>query len=67
MASRYGAAQLLQHPGDPGIWRVAVGSETTEEGAIALAERIRQEIGERNAFVVRLDIEWLTASSAGRR
>jgi len=55
MASRYGAARLVLRQGNPDIWRVVVGSETTEEAANALAERIRQEIGERNAFVVRLD------------
>ena len=55
MASRYGAARLVLQQGNPDIWRVLVGSETTEEAASALAERIRQEIGERNAFVVRLD------------
>lgn len=67
MASRYGTARVVARPGDTALWRVLVGSETTEEAAEALAERIRQEIGERNAFVVRLDIEWLTASSAGLR
>jgi rare lipoprotein A len=55
MASRYGAARLVLQQGKPDVWRVLVGSETTEEAASALAERIRQEIGERNAFVVRLD------------
>ena len=67
MASRYGTARVVARPGDTALWRVLVGSETTEEAAEALAERIRQEISERNAFVVRLDIEWLTASSAGLR
>ena len=55
MASRYGAARLVLRPGNPDIWRVLVGSEATEEAAGALAERIRTEIGERNAFVIRLD------------
>jgi peptidoglycan lytic transglycosylase len=55
MASRYGAARLVLRPGNPNMWRLLVGSENTEEAALALAERIRQEIGERNAFVVRLD------------
>ena len=55
MANRYGAARLVLRQGSPTVWRVLVGSEPTEEAASALAERIRQEIGERNAFVVRLD------------
>ena len=55
MAGRYGAARLVLRQGNPDVWRVLVGSETTEEAASALAERIRQEIGEKNAFVVRLD------------
>jgi rare lipoprotein A len=67
MEARYGTARLAMREGDTVLWRVLVGSEPTEESAIGLADRIRQEIGERNAFVVRLDSEWLTASSAGRR
>lgn len=67
MAARYGSAVVVLRPGNPDLWRVLVGSEPTQEAALALAERIRQEIGERNAFVVRLDREWLTASSADRR
>ena len=57
MASQYGDARLVLRPGNPDFWRVLVGSEVSEEAASALAERIRQEIGERNAFVVRLDSE----------
>jgi len=53
--ARYGPARLVMRPGDPVIWRVLVGAESTEEGAYALSNRIRQESGERNAFVVRLD------------
>ncbi len=55
MASRYGAARLVLREGRPNVWRVLVGVEGTEEGASGLAERIRDESGERNAFVVRLD------------
>jgi rare lipoprotein A len=55
MASRYGSARLVLREGNPNVWRVLVGAETTEEGASALAARIRDESGERNAFVVRLD------------
>ena len=57
MASRYGSARLVERPEDPGIWRVMVGSEASEDAARALAGRIRSESGEKNAFVVRLDSE----------
>jgi len=57
MASQYGSARLLERPENPGIWRVMVGSESTEDAAQTLAARIRQESGEKNAFVVRLDSE----------
>lgn len=55
MASRYGPARLVLRQGNPNVWRVLVGAETTEEGANGLAARIRDESGEKNAFVVRLD------------
>lgn len=55
MASRYGAARVVLREGNPNVWRVLVGAEATEEGANGLAARIRDESGERNAFVVRLD------------
>jgi len=55
MESRYGSARIILRQGNPVMWRVVVGSETTESGAAALSDRIRQESGERNAFVVRLD------------
>jgi rare lipoprotein A len=52
MAAKYGVAKLVQ---DEGLWRVIVGAEKTEERADALCRKIRQESGEKNAFVVRLD------------
>jgi peptidoglycan lytic transglycosylase len=55
MASRYGPARVVLREGNPNVWRVLVGAEATEEGANGLAARIRDESGERNAFVVRLD------------
>jgi rare lipoprotein A len=55
MAARYGAAKVVFRDGEPGLWRVLVGAERTEEKADALRLKIRQESGERNAFVVRLD------------
>lgn len=55
MAERYGATRLVLRQGSPAVWRVLVGSETTEGGANELSGRIRAEFGETNAFVVRLD------------
>jgi rare lipoprotein A len=55
MQSLYGSARLVLRQGSPDMWRVLVGSETTEDGASALSQRIRQESGEKNVFVVRLD------------
>ncbi len=55
MAAIYGAARTVRRDGDPVLWRVLVGSEKSEDGAGALKSRIRQESGERNAFIVRLD------------
>lgn len=57
MAARYGSARLISRPKDAGLWRVLVGMEPTEAGATALADRMRSETGEKNAFVVRLDTE----------
>lgn len=55
MAARYGAARIVLREGTPSLWRVLVGAETSEEGADALRLKIRDESGERNGFVVRLD------------
>ncbi len=56
MAERYGAAHLLERPENPGLWRVLVGEEPTEEAATQLAARIRQDSVEKSAgFVVRID------------
>jgi rare lipoprotein A len=52
---RYGPSRLVMRPGNPPVWRVLVGSESSEEDATALSNRIQQDSGERNAFVVRLD------------
>jgi rare lipoprotein A len=54
MEQRYGSARLSMRDGTPPIWRVLVGQETTEEGAAALAERVKNETGA--AFVVRVDV-----------
>ena len=55
MESRYGVARLVLRDGTPGLWRVLVGSEASEDAADALAGRIRKESHESTAFVVRLD------------
>jgi rare lipoprotein A len=55
MRSQYGSGRIAVREGDPTLWRVLVGPEKTQAGAIALAVRIRQESAERTAFVARLD------------
>jgi rare lipoprotein A len=57
MALRYGAARVVLRQGNPDVWRVLVGAETTTDSANALAARIQAETGENNGFVVRLDSE----------
>jgi rare lipoprotein A len=55
MAVRYGSARLVPRTGRPPLWRVLVGTEATEDGASQLAAQIIDQLGEKNAFVVRLD------------
>lgn len=55
LAGRYGSARLVLRQGNPSVWRVLVGSESTVDAANALSSAIQAEFGERNAFVVRLD------------
>ncbi len=56
MERKYGAARMVQRAGNPSVWRVLVGLETSEAGAGALAERIRHDGGSNmGAFVVRVD------------
>jgi len=56
MEARYGKARLVMRAGNPTLWRVLVGAESTQNDASRLAEQIRKESGENNAaFVVRLD------------
>jgi cell division protein FtsN len=58
MGSRYGSARLVLRAGNPDLWRVLVGDESTEDAAGALQRRIEKDSGERNsAFVVRIDSE----------
>jgi rare lipoprotein A len=54
MRARYGAAKLSLREGDPSLWRVVVGAETSEEAARALAARIRTESGARG-FLTRME------------
>ncbi len=55
MAAKYGTAKVVPRDGLREMWRVLVGAEATETGANAISERLRQESGERNTFIVRLD------------
>ena len=56
MEAKYGRARLVQRTDTPGIWHVVVGKEPTEDGASALANRIRgEDASVTTAFVVRLD------------
>lgn len=56
MEARYGTARLVERAGGGAPWRVLVGLESTEEGAGALARRIRSENASVTAaLVVRVD------------
>jgi rare lipoprotein A len=56
MAARYGTAKVVTRPQNPNLWRVLVGAEATEEGAEALAQRIRENSVEKSSgLVVRID------------
>jgi rare lipoprotein A len=56
MEAKYGRARLVQRADTPGRWHVVVGMEFTEDGASALANRIRGEDSSvTSTFVVRLD------------
>jgi rare lipoprotein A len=55
MAAQYGTAKLMTRQGDTPLWRVVVGAESSETGATSLADQIRRESGETNAFVLRLN------------
>jgi hypothetical protein len=55
MIAAYGAAKAVLRQGDPPMWRILAGREASEEAAEALAQKIRAEQREPQAFVVRLD------------
>jgi rare lipoprotein A len=55
MTAAYGAAKAVLRVGNPPVWRILAGRETSPDAAEALAKRIRTEQHEPQAFVVRLD------------
>ncbi len=55
MITAYGAAKEVLRQGDPPLWRILAGREPSPEAAEALAQRIRADQREPQAFVVRLD------------
>ncbi len=55
MLAAYGAAKAVIRVGDPPVWRILAGRETSQAAAETLAIRIRAEQREPQAFVVRLD------------
>jgi rare lipoprotein A len=56
MEAKYGRARLVARADTPGLWHVVVGTEPTESGASALADRIRgEDSAVTSTFVVRLD------------
>lgn len=55
MLAAYGSAKTVPRAGEQPMWRVLAGRETSQEAAEALAQRIRAEQHEPQAFVVRLD------------
>jgi rare lipoprotein A len=55
MMAAYGAARAVLRAGDPPMWRILAGRENSQDAAEVLAQRIRAEQHEPQAFVVRLD------------
>jgi rare lipoprotein A len=55
MVSAYGAGKAVLRAGDPPLWRVMAGRESSTAAAEVLARRIREEQKMPEAFVVRLD------------
>jgi hypothetical protein len=53
MEQGFGSARLILRDGNPALWRVLIGHETTAAGAAALASRVKNTAGP--AFVVRVD------------
>src|SRR3984957_8971254 len=55
MLAAYGAGKAVERLGNPVVWRVLAGRESSPEAAELLARRIREEQHMPEAFVVRLD------------
>jgi rare lipoprotein A len=55
MQAEYGAARLVEGPGDPVLWRVLVGTEPTMDAATALSQRIRSSVEHNAIFIVRIE------------
>ena len=55
MRARYGTGRIVEREGTPTLYRVMIGTERTQDAAIALAVRIRQDAAQQTAFVARLD------------
>jgi rare lipoprotein A len=53
LRNKFGTAAIVERPGEPTLWRVLVGKESTIGAAQEIAEQIRLQFGA--AFVVRLD------------
>jgi rare lipoprotein A len=56
MAAKYGIAKVVLKDGDPQMWRVIVGLESTPELAMSLGEKLRAEMN-IDYFVVAADNE----------
>jgi rare lipoprotein A len=55
MKAQYGSGRIVIREGVPTMFRVMVGAEKTQESAVSLALRIRQDSTQQTAFVARLD------------
>jgi rare lipoprotein A len=55
MLAAYGAGKAVLRAGDPPVWRILAGRETSPANAELLARRVRTEQQIPEAFVVRLD------------
>jgi rare lipoprotein A len=57
LAPLYGSARLIERPGNPTLWKVLVGTRSTEEQAVELMGLLRSHSPEiSSAFVVRIDL-----------
>ncbi len=64
LQKQYGLARLVFHDGQPGVWRVLIGAESSIDAATLLARRLQAEVG--SAFVVRLDDPALSPTLGSR-